>query len=118
MLASPGVDLRREVVSSVTHVSSLGFLSAEGVPKFTIQKHIRFRSSEPPSPHLARSLKGKRKNGGEEEAGKEKGGGGRTRNVPAMRPAVKPPESVGRPVAAAGHGTGPGFIGLNVALIG
>jgi hypothetical protein len=32
MLASPGVDLRREDVSSVTHVSSLGFFSAEGVP--------------------------------------------------------------------------------------
>jgi hypothetical protein len=32
MLASPGVDLRREDVSSVTHVSSLGFFSADGVP--------------------------------------------------------------------------------------
>jgi hypothetical protein len=32
MLESPGVDLRREDVSSVTHVSSLGFLSADGVP--------------------------------------------------------------------------------------
>ena len=32
MLASPGVDLRREDVSSVTHVLSLGFFSAEGVP--------------------------------------------------------------------------------------
>ena len=32
MLASPGVDLRREDVSSATHVSSLGFLSADGVP--------------------------------------------------------------------------------------
>ena len=32
MLASPGVDLRREDDSSVSHVSSLGFFSAEGVP--------------------------------------------------------------------------------------
>ena len=32
MLASPGVDLRREDVSSATHVSSLGFFSADGVP--------------------------------------------------------------------------------------
>jgi hypothetical protein len=31
MLASPGVDLRREDVSSVAHVSSLGFFSADGV---------------------------------------------------------------------------------------
>ena len=40
MLASPGVDLRREDDSSVTHVSSLGFFNADGVP-FQIQKHIR-----------------------------------------------------------------------------
>jgi len=32
MLASPGVDLRREGDSSVTHVSSLGFVNADGVP--------------------------------------------------------------------------------------
>jgi hypothetical protein len=32
MLASPGVDLRRDDVSSVTHVSSLGFFNADGVP--------------------------------------------------------------------------------------
>jgi hypothetical protein len=32
MLASPGVDLRRDDVSSETHVSSLGFFSADGVP--------------------------------------------------------------------------------------
>jgi hypothetical protein len=68
MLASPGVDLRREDVSSVAHGSSLGFFSADGVP--------------------------------------------------IMRPAVMPPESVGRPVAAVGHGTGPGFVGFRVALIG
>jgi hypothetical protein len=35
-----------------------------------------------------------------------------------MRPAVRPPESVGRPVAAADHGTGPGFVEFKVALIG
>lgn len=35
-----------------------------------------------------------------------------------MRPAVMPPESVGRPVAAVGHGTGPGFVGFRLALIG
>jgi hypothetical protein len=29
-----------------------------------------------------------------------------------------PPESVGRPAAAVGHGTGPGFVGFKVALIG
>jgi hypothetical protein len=32
MLASPGVDLRRDGDSSVTHVSSLGFVNADGVP--------------------------------------------------------------------------------------
>jgi len=32
MLASPGVDLRRDDISSVTHVSSLGFFNADGVP--------------------------------------------------------------------------------------
>jgi len=29
-----------------------------------------------------------------------------------------PPESVGRPAAAVGHGTGPGFVGFKVVLIG
>jgi len=32
MLASPGVDLRREDDPSVSHVSSLGFFNADGVP--------------------------------------------------------------------------------------
>jgi hypothetical protein len=32
MLASPGVDLRRKDDSSVTHISSLGFVNADGVP--------------------------------------------------------------------------------------
>ena len=35
-----------------------------------------------------------------------------------MRPAVIPPVSVGRPAAAAGHGTAPGFVGFSVWLIG
>jgi len=39
MLASPGVDLRREDVSSVTHVSSLGFFSADGVPVVVVVFH-------------------------------------------------------------------------------
>jgi hypothetical protein len=38
MLASPGVDLRREGDSSVTHVSSLGFFNADGVPFFFFAK--------------------------------------------------------------------------------
>ena len=46
MLASPGVDLRREDVSSVAHVSSLGFFSADGVPFFfyapTNQRHTSY----------------------------------------------------------------------------
>ena len=41
MLASPGVDLRRDDDSSVTHVSSLGFVNADGVP---IQISISFFS--------------------------------------------------------------------------
>jgi hypothetical protein len=36
MLASPGVDFRRVDASSVTHVSSLRFFNADGVP-FHIQ---------------------------------------------------------------------------------
>src|SRR6266404_9841636 len=40
MLASPGVDLRLEEVSSVAHVSSLGFFNADGVPKNKPQAHI------------------------------------------------------------------------------
>ena len=41
MLASPGVDLRREGDSSVTHVSSLGFVNADGVP-IQIQNATQF----------------------------------------------------------------------------
>jgi hypothetical protein len=40
-LASPGVDLRREDDSSVTHVSSLGFFSPDGVPFQSRTQHIR-----------------------------------------------------------------------------
>jgi hypothetical protein len=39
-------------------------------------------------------------------------------NAPAMRPAVIPPVSVGRPAAAVGHETRPGFVVFNVWLIG
>jgi len=35
-----------------------------------------------------------------------------------MRPAVRPPVSVGRPAAAAAHETGPGFVGFSAWLIG
>jgi hypothetical protein len=42
MLASPGVDLRRDDDSSVAHVSSLGFFNADGVP-FQIQKRNTIR---------------------------------------------------------------------------
>jgi hypothetical protein len=41
MLASPGVDLRREGDSSVTHVSPLGFVNPDGVP-FQIQNATQF----------------------------------------------------------------------------
>lgn len=41
MLASPGVDLRREDASSATHVSSLGFFRADGVPI-----HIMYRTEK------------------------------------------------------------------------
>ena len=42
MLASPGVALRRDGVSSVAQVSSLGFFNADGVPDFrNAQKKIR-----------------------------------------------------------------------------
>ena len=47
MLASPGVDLRREDDPSVSHVSSLGFFNADGVPfqKFPKKKTQRKHSS-------------------------------------------------------------------------
>ena len=35
-----------------------------------------------------------------------------------MRPAVKPPVSVGRPAAAVGQVTGPGLVEFSVVLIG
>ena len=35
-----------------------------------------------------------------------------------MRPAVIPPVRVGRPAAAVGHDTGPGFVAFSVWLIG
>jgi hypothetical protein len=43
MLASPGVALRRDGVSSVAHVSSLGFFNADGVPDFRIAQKKRER---------------------------------------------------------------------------
>jgi hypothetical protein len=46
MLASPGVDLRREDASSVTHVSSLGFFNADGVP-FSRIKNVTNTSVAP-----------------------------------------------------------------------
>jgi len=54
MLASPGVDLRREDVSSVTHVSSLGFFNADGVPypkkrKKKKSRHIHIRRIQQPN---------------------------------------------------------------------
>ncbi len=45
MLASPGVDLRREDVSSAAHGSSLGFFSADGVP-FCITYRTRDRQTD------------------------------------------------------------------------
>jgi len=45
MLASPGVDLRREDVSSVAHGSSLGFFSDDGVP-FCIAYRTRDRRTD------------------------------------------------------------------------
>src|SRR6266404_9113060 len=93
MLASPGVDLRLEEVSSVAHVSSLGFFNADGVPKNKPQAHV----SHSPTTNLAIREK---------------------ENAPAMRPAVMPPVSVGRLAAAVGHEMGPGFVVFSVWLIG
>jgi hypothetical protein len=110
MLASPGVDLRREVDSSVTHVSSLGFVNADGVP-FQIQKrNTQFRRTNNDCFffyfHLASG------------PGLVGGNHARKSDVPAIRPVDIPPVSVGRPAAEDGHATGVVLVGFNVVLIG
>ena len=100
MLASPGVDLRREDDSSVTHVSSLGFFNADGVP-FQIQKHIR-RAKQKTTTIV----------------GFTSASHARRCDVPATRPADIPPVRVARPAAEDGHATGAVFVVFNVALIG
>ena len=99
MLASPGVDLRREDDSSVTHVSSLGFFNAEGVP-FQIQKHIRHANKQTTTVSFTSARYARRC------------------DVPATRPADIPPVRVARPAAEDGHATGAVFVGFSVALIG
>ena len=104
MLASPGVDLRREAVSSVTHVSSLGFFSADGVPFYmSLSSHrttvVVFVLV------VVLDLASVREE-------REKGD-----DAPATRPADMPPVSVGRPTAA-GHATGVVLVGFRLVLIG
>ena len=110
MLASPGVDLRREDDdSSVARVSSLEFFNADGVPvfHFIFQKSKRNTTCSQPTRIVSASGPGWL-------------AGWRISDVPAIRSVDIPPMSVGRPVSedGDGHATGAVFVGVNVALMG